>query len=386
MYSYLCDNAWNTALAVAINSWLHTLEYKGPIQLPPEMDIGNETSSADETTKVKEFPSRFSPQEKSVRQVISKSLGTMAIMIVVIVLVGICLLDIPCERFCGDDKKSSSSSRGSWFCGCGSCKKKSRRPPSSSTHAGVVTTLTAPQRPSPRFHHHSSARVDDGVGGANAERVGPYLTDANGAVLGLASGNREICDLVSAASLSKSLSNIDEEEGIGLDNTAESVVQPTTPAKALNTNFNLMGMTTPVRHRTGVSQVSTNNGSASISLTSNPHDALPFSTRYVSSIAVPTPTVRQSSPSLLDTEIRKRQLRSGMPPFKPNQEVTGGSDGNVAAAAVGVVNAEGATVGEGKSGNPLDSPLHRNGDHSTHESLEYPVLEPTRPHTNENVN
>ena len=75
-----------------------------------------------------------------------------------------------------------------------------------------------------------------------------------------------------------------------------------------------------------------------------------------------------------------------MPPFKPNQEVTGGSDGNVAAAAVGVANAESATVGEGKSGNPLDSPLHRNGDTSTHESLEYPVLEPTRPRENENVN
>ena len=110
---------------------------KGPM---PALDVDNETSS--DSTKVKEFPSRFSPQEKAVRKVISQSLGTMAIMIVVIVLVGICLLDIPCERFCGDDKKSSS--RGGWFCGCGSCKKKSRR--RSSSHAGVVTTLTAPSQ------------------------------------------------------------------------------------------------------------------------------------------------------------------------------------------------------------------------------------------------
>ncbi len=82
---------------------------KGPIVLPAGFDDENETSSDAGGNKIKEFPSRFSPQEKSVRKVISKSLGTMAIMIVVIVLVGICLLDIPCERFCGDDKKSSNS-------------------------------------------------------------------------------------------------------------------------------------------------------------------------------------------------------------------------------------------------------------------------------------
>ena len=336
---------------------------KGPM---PALDVDNETST--DIAMGKEFPSRFSPQEKAVRKVISQSLGTMAIMIVVIVLVGICLLDIPCERFCGDDKKSSS--RGGWLCGCGSCKKKSRR--RSSTHAGVVTTLTAPSQRNQRFA--PSARGGD----VGTERVGPYVTDANGAVLGLASGNREIRDLVSAASLSKSLSNIDEEDGIGLDSTAESVIQPGTPARGQN-HVNLMGMSTPVRQRTVVSQVTTANGSTSISLTPNPQDALPYPNRYVSSITVPTPVVRQSSPSLLDTEIRKRQLRSGAPPFKP---LTDGAVQEDGAAIPSSDTAQQEVTGQ--SENPLDSPLHRRSESSTHDPLEYPVLEPTRPPARDN--
>ena len=288
----------------------------------------------------------------------------MAIMIVVIVLVGICLLDIPCERFCGDDKKSSS--RSGWCCGCGSCKKKSRR--RSSTHAGVVTTLTAPSQRNSRFSP-SAARENE----LNTERVGPYVTDANGTVLGLASGNREIRDLDTAASLSKSLSNMDEEDGIGLDSTAKSVFQPATPAKGQN-NGNLMGLATPVRQRTVVSHVTTANGSTSISLTPNPRDALPYPNRYVSSLTVTPPMARQPSPSLLDTEIRKRQLRSGAPPFKPQGEGASGNAGG-AASSNPAQDANGVNCD-----NPLDSPLHRRSDSSTHDSLEYPVLEPTRPH------
>ena len=312
---------------------------KGPIVLPAGFDTENETSS--DETKVKEFPSRFSPQEKSVRMVISKSLGTMAIMIVVIVLVGICLLDIPCERFCGDDKKSSS--RGGWLCGCGRCKKKTSR--SSSAHAGVVTTLTAPQRPQQRFSS----------------------TDENGAVLGVISGGREMNDLVSAASLSKSLSNIDEE-GTGLNTTAESVVQPATPAKVQSSvGVNLMGMSTPVRQRNGYSQ-SPLHGSPSLSTTSTPN-------RYVSSIAIPTPMMsqaKQPSPSLLDTEIRKRQLRSGLPSFKPAVE---GGDSDLPSTQSPSTFAQPGV--NDTNDNPLDSPLNRKTDAA--DAFEYPVLEPMRP-------
>ena len=329
--------------------------------LPPDLGFENETSEGDKP-KVKEYPSRFSPQEKSVRKVLSKSMGTMAIMIVVIVLVGICLLDIPCERFCGDDKKS----RSSWFCGCGSCKRKSRR--RSSTHAGVVTTLTAPSQRNSRFSPAATAREDE----LNAERVGPYVTDANGAVLGLASGNREIRDLDTAASLSKSLSNIDEEDGRGLDSTAESILQPATPAKGQNGN--LMGMATPVRQRTVVSHVTTAGGSTSISLTPNPRDALPYPNRYVSSLNVTPPMARQPSPSLLDTEIRKRQLRSGAPPFKPQEESAMGEAGGAASSSKPAEEANTANCD-----NPLDSPLHRRSDSPTQDQLD-PVLEPTIPH------
>ena len=341
----------NTAIIYCHNALGIVL--KGPIVLPAGFDTENETS-ADET-KVKEFPSRFSPAEKSVRQVISKSLGTMAIMIVVIVLVGICLLDIPCERFCGDDNKKSSSSRSGWLCGCGRCKKKTSRR-SSSHHAGVVTTLTAPQhRPQQRF------------------------SDGNSAVLGMAPpGGREMNDLVSAASLSKSLSNIDEE-GVGLNTTAESiVVQPITPAKVQSSiGVNLMGMTTPVRQRngTGVSQSPYNGTTPSLAVSSAPN-------RYVSAITLPTPMVsqtRQSSPSLLDTEIRKRQLRSGMPSFKPTAPASGGADlPSMQSTSSTFAQPQGVND---TNDNPLDSPLHRKTDED-HDALGYPVLEPMRPQMN----
>lgn len=294
--------------------------------------------------------------------VISKSLGTMAIMIVVIVLVGICLLDIPCERFCGDDKKSRGGG-GSWLCGCGGCKKKASR--RCSTTSGVVTTLTAPQRPSQRF---------------------AASTDANGTVLGMVSGGGFNVNNHNS-SLSRSLGDAEEEEGAGLNTTNESVVQPITPAKVAmqqqqhsrNPGVNLMGMTTPVRHRnTGaLAGYVTGSGSPSVPFTSTPN-------RYVSSIPLPTPVVghnRQASPSLLDTEIRKRQLRSGLPSFKPGADATGA--GLAAANDVPSTNAASspAFAQQSEFHDSIDNPLDSLPPRETHDrqALDFPVLEPTRP-------
>ena len=211
-----------------------------------------------------------------------------------------------------------------------------------------MTTLTAPQRNQQRF---SSA-------------------EGNGTVLGMTPGGREMNDLVSAASLSKSLSNIDEEEGVGLNTTAESVVQPITPAKIQSSvGVNLMGMTTPVRQRAGSTQ-SPSNGSPALSVTSTPK-------RYLSSVTLPTPMAsqtRQASPSLLDTEIRKRQLRSGLPSFKPaGEEGVANLSTNLSSSAFAQPEINDT------NDNPLDSPFHRKSEAEDHEALEYPVLEPTRP-------